>query len=122
MSKDGVEDIGFLFGKSKVASKRGHTIPRLELCAGVLGAETAEMLFDQPDVPTDSTTSYKDSHVELGYIFNRTRRFYTYVTNRVSRILKVTHPEQWVYVALRDSPANIGTRGYLPRTWTLMGG
>ena len=111
VNKDGVEDIGFLFGKSKVAPKHGHTIPRLELCAAVLGAETAEMLLDQLDVPIDSTTFYTDSRVVLGYIYNRTRRFYTYVTNRVSRILKVSRPEHWVYVASQDNPADIGTRG-----------
>lgn len=32
-------DIRFILGKTKVASKHGHTIPRLELCGAVLGVE-----------------------------------------------------------------------------------
>lgn len=33
--------MGFVMGKSKVASKQGHTIPQLELCACVLAVEIA---------------------------------------------------------------------------------
>lgn len=31
--------VEFVYGKSKVATKHGHTIPRLELCASVLAVE-----------------------------------------------------------------------------------
>ncbi|XP_062604472.1 uncharacterized protein LOC134266273 [Saccostrea cucullata] len=36
--------IGFTYGKSKIAPKHGHTIPRLELCAAVLAVEVGEMV------------------------------------------------------------------------------
>ena len=48
--------------------------------------------------------------VVLGYINNRTRRFYNYVSNRVSVILKRSKPEQWFFVGTDDNPADLGTR------------
>ena len=46
--KDGENcDVGFLLGKAKVAPTHGHTIPRLELCAAVLGIEIAEIIKEQ---------------------------------------------------------------------------
>lgn len=42
-------DIGFLMGKAKVAPAHGHTIPRLDLCAAVLGIEIAETITEQMD-------------------------------------------------------------------------
>ncbi len=46
----------------------------------------------------------------LGYIHNETRRFYVYVSNRVLRIRKSSHPNQWKYVHTAENPADIATR------------
>ena len=40
----------FVMGKAKVAPKHGHTIPRLELCAAVLGVELSELVIEELDV------------------------------------------------------------------------
>lgn len=53
---------------------------------------------------------YTDSKVVLGYISNRTRRFYTYVSNRVDRILKISTADQWKYVPTDKNPADSCTR------------
>ena len=108
---DGESHAGFLLGKSKVSPKHGHTIPRLELCAAVMGAEMSVSIITHLDISIDSVTFYTDSRVVLGYINNRSRRFFTYVTNRVSRILKVSEPKQWKYIPTGKNPADIGTRG-----------
>ena len=42
VDETGLESIGFLHGKSKLAPLKGHTIPRLELCGAVLATEIAE--------------------------------------------------------------------------------
>lgn len=49
--------------------------------------------------------------VVLGYLNNRTRRFYTYVSNRVDRILCVLQPAQLNYIPSEQIPADVGTRG-----------
>ncbi|CAC5387739.1 unnamed protein product [Mytilus coruscus] len=56
---------------------------------------------------------YTDSRVVLGYIChvcNTTRRFFTYVSNRVEKIHKVSEPSQWSYVSTDRNPADLGTR------------
>ena len=108
---DGESHAGFLLGKSKVSPKHGHTIPRLELCAAVMAAEMSVSIITHLDISIDSVTFYTDSRVVLGYINNRSRRFFTYVTNGVSRILKVSEPKQWKYIPTGKNPADIGTRG-----------
>lgn len=42
-------DVGFLENKTTVAPSGGHTIPKLELCAVVLGIEIAEIIREQMD-------------------------------------------------------------------------
>lgn len=103
--------IAYVFGKTKVAPKHGHTIPRLELCASVLGVEIAEFVCRELAISADMITFYTDSKVVLGYITNKTRRFYVYVQNRVSRILKFSKPIQWMYIETDNNPADFGTRG-----------
>lgn len=54
---------------------------------------------------------YTDSRIVLGYICNKSRRFYQYVSNRVQKILHVSNPRQWNYVPSVLNPADIGSRG-----------
>lgn len=103
-------NVGFIFGKSKVAPKHGHTVPRLELCAAVLAVEVADLVSEHMRIPIPYMKFYTDSRVVLGYLHNRLRRFYVYVENRVSRILKLTKAEQWNYVYTNENPADLGTR------------
>ena len=46
-SHGGDVNLGFIIGKSKVAPKPATSIPRLELCAAVLGMEIATIIRDQ---------------------------------------------------------------------------
>jgi hypothetical protein len=102
--------ISYIMGKSKVAPKHGHTIPRLELCAAVLAVEIGEFTQEHLDLQIKKFKYHTDSQVVLGYITNETRRFFVYVENRVSRIRSKTQPEQWCYVATDSNPADQATR------------
>lgn len=100
--------VGFLMGKSKLTPSGGTTIPRL--CAAVLATSLAETIKEQFNVSSDAFEYYTDSRVVLGYINNRTRRFYTYVSNRVHAILRSSQPTKWHYVSTQNNPADCGTR------------
>ena len=109
-AEDNSHHVGFLLGKTKVAPPHGHTIPRLELCAAVLAVEIAEIVVDQLSLTNEDVRYYTDSRVVLGYINNKTRRFYVYVCNRVERILRTAQSEQWTYISTHQNPADSGTR------------
>ena len=108
--RDGSSSYGFLLGKAKLAPNKGHTIPRLELCAAVLATEIAEIIKTQLDIPLNLMNFFTDSKVVLGYICNRTRRFFTYVSNRVEQILKISSSAQWSYISTDKNPADYATR------------
>ncbi|XP_033741833.1 uncharacterized protein LOC117328413 [Pecten maximus] len=108
--EEGRPQVSFILGKAKVAPMHGHTIPRLELCAAVLATEPGRIITDQLDVDPSDIYYHSDSNVVLGYIHNRVRRFHTYVTNRVDRILNVSEPTQWKHVPTDLHPADFGTR------------
>ncbi|XP_062587767.1 uncharacterized protein LOC134249430 [Saccostrea cucullata] len=102
--------IGFTYGKSKIAPKHGHTIPRLELCAAVLAVEVGEMVSQHLGLELSDIRYYSDSRVVLGYLQNTSRRFYIYVSNRVARIHRSSQPDQWNYIRTEINPADSGTR------------
>ncbi|XP_028996228.1 uncharacterized protein LOC114849211 isoform X1 [Betta splendens] len=102
--------VGFVMGKSKLAPRPAHTVPRLELCAAVLAVEIFELIRDELDVKVDNVKFFTDSKIVLGYIHNASRRFYMYVANRVTQIRLSTHPNQWHYVPTELNPADQATR------------
>jgi hypothetical protein len=92
---DEYSDVRFLMGNGKLAQLKGMTVPHLELCAAVLATELAEIVSVQLTIPLPTMKFYTNSRVVLEYISNRTCRFYTYVSNRVDRILSISSAEQW---------------------------
>lgn len=107
---NGQVEVFFLLGKAKLAPSRATTIPRLELCAAVLGVELTALVMEELDVELETATYYSDSKVVLGYITNESRRFYIYVSNRVEQIRKSSSPSQWHYVPTHLNPADLATR------------
>ncbi|XP_052406346.1 uncharacterized protein LOC127952103 [Carassius gibelio] len=103
-------EIGFVFGKAKLAPQPDLTIPRLELCAAVLAIEITEMIVSEMDTMFDNIVYYTDSKVVLGYIQNQSRRFYVYVHNRIQRIRQSPCSGLWKYVPTHLNPADIGSR------------
>jgi len=110
-ASNGDRQIGFVLGKSKLAPEHGHSVPRLELCAAVLACQLYQCVSEQLAVSLTKVVFYTDSRVVLGYICNKTRRFYQYVSNRVQKILHVSSPNQWNHVPTELNPADIGSRG-----------
>ncbi|KAH3817028.1 hypothetical protein DPMN_118554 [Dreissena polymorpha] len=114
-SDSNTKHASFVMGKSKVAPSKGHTISRLELCAAVLVTELFSIVVENLHVEFTQVVFYTDSKVVLGYINNQSRRFYTYVSNRVQKIRLVSTPKQWRYICSEKNPADIGTRGSCPQ-------
>ncbi|XP_069139288.1 uncharacterized protein [Argopecten irradians] len=83
VGSDGSEKLSFVLRKAKMAPHKGHTIPRLELCAAVLGTEVAQATKEQLDINFD--------------------------VEKVDRIRCVSHPDQWNHVGTDSNPADLAT-------------
>lgn len=68
-------------GKGKVVFKKVVIIFWLELCVVVFGIEIFKIIKEQLDIDFKEMYFYIDSKVVFGYIYNRIRRFYIYVSN-----------------------------------------
>ena len=101
----------FVMGKTRNAPIREWTIPRLELQAAVLAARMSQTILKELDFQVHETYFWSDSMTSLQYIKNETRRFQTFVANRVSEIHETTSPEQWHHIPGVMNPADEGSRG-----------
>ena len=101
----------FLLGKSRLAPLKTMTIPRLELSAAVVAARVDLMLRKEIGLGVSGSTFWTDSVLVLQYIRNETKRFHTFVANRVAVIHDVSVPEQWRYVGTAVNPADDASRG-----------
>ena len=102
-----------IMAKSRLAPLRAITIPRLELQGAVLSARMKEFILKEIDLNFDSIMFWTDSMTTLQYIYNETRRFKTFVANRVTEIREVTDVESWKHVDGKENPADLATRGML---------
>lgn len=51
-------EVGFMFGKAKLAPQPEISVPRLELCAAVLAMDIAETTADEIDTKLDAVTFF----------------------------------------------------------------
>ena len=102
--------VSFFIGKARVAPQKVVSIPRLELCAAALSAETVSAAINELNYKIDETRYYTDSRVVLGYVQNEAKRFQVFVSNRVNKIRALTSPEQWFYVPSSMNPADLASR------------
>ena len=100
-----------VMAKSRVAPLRPITIPRLELQSAVTGAKVAHFLMKELQYTNLATFYWTDSMAVLGYINNDSRRFHTFVCNRVEKIRELSNPSSWKYIPSSLNPADMISRG-----------
>ena len=101
---------GLLTSNSRIA-KRDMSIPRLELIAGHMVANSLSNVRNAlHKFPITSTYAWLDSTVALHWIKNGNKEWKQFVSNRV---LKINEKEniEWRYCPSRDNPADVGSRG-----------
>lgn len=103
--------MAFVLGKSRLAPLKQMTIPRLELAAATLAVRVDRMLKKELQLDLTDSTFWTDSTSVLKYIHNQTKRFRTYVANRVVVIHELSHEMQWRHVSSHDNPADDASRG-----------
>ena len=105
----GAVSISLLLGKSRVAPLKTVTIPRLELTAATI--KLSKKVQEEIDLPIHREVFWTDSTIVLQYIRNQTRRFQTFVANRLATIHENSSPDQWRHVSSTANPADDASRG-----------
>lgn len=100
-----------LMSKSRLVPLKRITIPRLELAAAAVSVKVHKFLMSELEIPIDKVRFWTDSMTVLRYLEHDTKRFHTYVANRVAYIRNDTVPEQWGYVGTKSNPADDVSRG-----------
>ena len=104
----------FVMGKSHVKPlKSVATVPKLELTAATLATRINKVVVKELEgrLKIDSITYWTDSMIVLKYIANESRRFVTFVANRVAAIRQESEPSQWRHVRSELNPVDYASRG-----------
>lgn len=113
----------FIIAKSRVAPKRRQTIPRLELCAALNGAQLAKLLETELTLEISRVVMWTDSTTVLAWINSESCRFKVFVGTRISEIQELSAGCTWRYVDSHSNPADDLTRGKMlelsvPNKWS----
>ena len=111
VASTGAVSCALVMSRTRVAPLRKLTVVRLELQGAVLATRLAKGIETALSMPVDKTYFWTDSQVILGYINNDSRRFQTFVANRVAEIRDSTTPSQWRHISGSLNPADDCSRG-----------
>ncbi|KAJ0169350.1 hypothetical protein K1T71_015234 [Dendrolimus kikuchii] len=107
-------EVKLLCAKSRVSPLKILTIPRLELCGALLGAQLSQKVLDSVRCPIDRKVIWTDSTIVLGWIKAQPTLLKAFVANRVIMINELTQGFSWRHVPGDLNPADLASRGVDP--------
>ena len=121
INRRGQIHVSLLISKNRLAPVKPVTVPRLELLAAIVASNLDCVVRRELDIELMKSTFWTDSMITLAYIQSDSRKFKTFVANRVSLIRENSTPDQWCHIVGYDNPADILSRGCnvskLPTVW-----
>ena len=115
-TNDGITESSLLVAKTKVAPIKSQSIPRLELCASLLGARLLKSTLkaiNQLNLQIGTQYAWTDSTIVLSWLSREPSHWSTFVSNRVSEI-QGQKSIGWNHVRSEDNPADPASRGIDP--------
>ena len=103
--------VAFLLARSRVAPRKPLSIPRLELCAAVTGAQLAKLLKNEFTFEIRHLVLLSDSTTVLTWLHSESCRFKVFVGTRVAEIQELTDLQAWRYVDSSRNPVDDLIRG-----------
>ncbi|UYV77665.1 hypothetical protein LAZ67_15001849 [Cordylochernes scorpioides] len=107
-------NISLIASKTTVAPIKVLSLPRLELCSALLLANLFFAVKESLSLHFDQIFLWSDSTIALNWIKSESKRWKTFVANRVSSIQRKTPPHSWFHVPGSENPADLATRGLTP--------
>lgn len=108
---DGAVQSHITTSKNKLAPVQTLTVPRLELCAAVLGAKLAQKVARILGIKAEHLRYWTDSEIVLYWLLKFPKVF---ISNRVASIQANSDVRRWAHVASKDNPADLISRGMEP--------
>ena len=106
--------ISLVSSRARVATLKGTTLPRLELLGAHLAITLAKVIKTAMQTPMLTTFYWIDSQVSLAWIKGDPGRWKQYVSNRVRYIQEHSTSSEWHFVAGKENPADLCSRGVGP--------
>ena len=113
-TSEGTTYVKMLTTKTRVAPIKCICVPRMELCAALLGSKLVETTLAAISdkrfiIPT--VFAWTDSQVKIASLREFHRKWKTFVANRVAKIQEILPAEKWKFVPTKDNPADCASRG-----------